>query len=179
MNGGVTPQELLRRTIAVIQETMRHELAWPFNEPVDFVALNIPTYPDIIKNPMDLGTILNNLKPPNCKYKYLHQVVDHVQLVWKNCYTFNSARSEVSKMARTVSKKFERMYQERLKLITIDDAAPAFDPGSGLLIADRVQVAAAPTTSTSKKYTNYNNKGATEEASNDGICAICGRTAHR
>ena len=29
----------------------------PFAQPVDYVALGIPHYPDIIKTPMDLGTI--------------------------------------------------------------------------------------------------------------------------
>jgi hypothetical protein len=28
-----------------------------FNEPVDWKALNLPSYPQIIKNPMDLGTV--------------------------------------------------------------------------------------------------------------------------
>ena len=32
-----------------------------FAEPVDPVQLNIPDYPDIVKNPMDLGTIEQRL----------------------------------------------------------------------------------------------------------------------
>jgi hypothetical protein len=37
-----------------------------FDKPVDPVALNIPDYPTIIKNPMDLGTInlRSALSPP-------------------------------------------------------------------------------------------------------------------
>jgi len=34
----------------------------PFNQPVDPVALNIPDYPIVIKNPMDLGTVRNKLR---------------------------------------------------------------------------------------------------------------------
>ncbi|KAL8017811.1 putative bromodomain, AAA+ ATPase domain, dynein heavy chain region D6 P-loop [Plasmopara halstedii] len=35
----------------------RHTLAWPFLEPVDPVALNVPTYFDVISQPMDLRTM--------------------------------------------------------------------------------------------------------------------------
>ncbi|KDO26014.1 hypothetical protein SPRG_08667 [Saprolegnia parasitica CBS 223.65] len=44
------------------KELMKHELAWPFLEPVDPVKLNIPTYFQIIERPMDLGTIQGRLQ---------------------------------------------------------------------------------------------------------------------
>lgn len=31
--------------------------AYAFLEPVDYIGLNLLDYPDIIKNPMDLGTV--------------------------------------------------------------------------------------------------------------------------
>ena len=40
---------------------MNHKWAGPFLHPVDPVALHIPDYFDIIKNPMDLGTIYSRL----------------------------------------------------------------------------------------------------------------------
>ena len=40
-----------------LQSLMTKEDAGAFNEPVDWEALGIPEYPDIIKNPMDLATI--------------------------------------------------------------------------------------------------------------------------
>ncbi len=36
---------------------MSHEYGWVFSSPVDPIQLNIPDYFDVIKNPMDLGTI--------------------------------------------------------------------------------------------------------------------------
>ena len=39
----------------VMRKLMRRKSAWPFLEPVDPVALNIPDYPDVIKHPMDLS----------------------------------------------------------------------------------------------------------------------------
>jgi NAD(P)H-dependent FMN reductase len=47
----------LRKCQDLLRQIMRHEHAWPFAKPVDPVALNIPDYFDIIKYPMDFGTI--------------------------------------------------------------------------------------------------------------------------
>ena len=45
--------------VGVIRQLLREEFVEEvFGTPVDPVALNIPAYFDIIKNPMDLGTIL-------------------------------------------------------------------------------------------------------------------------
>lgn len=41
----------------IVKKLRRHENAWPFNQPVDPVALKVPDYLQIVKNPMDLGTI--------------------------------------------------------------------------------------------------------------------------
>jgi hypothetical protein len=40
---------------------MKHPSGWPFNEPVDIVKLEIPDYFDIVKRPMDFGTVKSNL----------------------------------------------------------------------------------------------------------------------
>lgn len=52
----------MRKCLEILKSTMRHSFAQPFNVPVDHVALKIPDYPRIIKNPMDLGTVSENLR---------------------------------------------------------------------------------------------------------------------
>src|SRR5690349_12974708 len=47
-------QEACQKLLTLL---MNHELGWPFNQPVDPVALNIPDYFDKILHPMDFGTI--------------------------------------------------------------------------------------------------------------------------
>jgi hypothetical protein len=53
----VSGGKFLGKAKRVLRQLMKHEHAWPFNEPVDPIKLEIPDYPLIIKNPMDLGTV--------------------------------------------------------------------------------------------------------------------------
>jgi len=46
----------------ILEWLSRQSKAMPFMEPVDPVALGIPTYPDVIKNPMDISTMTEKLE---------------------------------------------------------------------------------------------------------------------
>lgn len=50
--GGAFPE-----CVRMIRQLLNHKYSGPFVEPVDPVALNIPDYLEVIKNPMDLSTI--------------------------------------------------------------------------------------------------------------------------
>ena len=65
-----------------------------FRQPVDWKGLGLLDYPQIIKKPMDLGTIKNNLE--SNKYQNKEQVASDVRLVWTNCMLYNSDGSEVT-----------------------------------------------------------------------------------
>lgn len=80
--------------------------AWPFNQPVDPVALGIPTYFDIIKEPMDFGTINQKLK--NGKYEVLAQFERDVHLVFANALLFNEPDSDIGYWAKKLRGLFER-----------------------------------------------------------------------
>jgi bromodomain-containing factor 1 len=57
-----------------IRNTKKIKVSSLFKEPVDFVALNIPQYPDFVKNPMDLGSMEGKLKAGE-----YNQVVDFMK----------------------------------------------------------------------------------------------------
>jgi len=58
-----------------------------FHYPVDWKGLKLLDYPSVITHPMDFSTIQNNLKEK--KYQLVSEVLDHIQLVWDNCKTYN------------------------------------------------------------------------------------------
>ena len=82
-----------------------------FRVPVDYKALGIPTYPDIIKEPMDLGTIDTKLK--NKQYTGVSEFVRDFNLVVNNCYTFNGHEHIVSQQAS----KMEASFNNQMKML--------------------------------------------------------------
>ncbi|KAJ5224051.1 hypothetical protein N7468_008593 [Penicillium chermesinum] len=81
------------------------QCASPFYYPVDPVALNIPTYHNIIKKPMDLQTIQTKLKTG--QYENAKEFDSDIHLMLKNCYRFN-LEGDPTYIA---GKEFEAAYQ--------------------------------------------------------------------
>ncbi|BFZ56336.1 Transcriptional activator spt7 [Savitreella phatthalungensis] len=50
---------------------------------------DVPDYYNIIKHPMDLGTLMKKLK--NLEFKSKKEFADDVMLIWQNCLTYNAA----------------------------------------------------------------------------------------
>jgi hypothetical protein len=166
----VSPQETKQVCEKVIALLMEHDLAWPFNQPVDPVALDIPMYFQIIKNPMDLGTVRHKLAQD--QYEFLHQVLADVRLVWHNCLTFNDAKSDVAKMAKELSKTFEILVKENLSGLVSDP--DVMDSSGGLLIESAIVSEKKETVvSVTTPAPPASNSAISDEAVNDGICGIC------
>ena len=93
----------------ILGDLQKHTAAAPFNQPVDPMLLNIPDYFDVIKNPMDLGTIMANLEAGD--YMSAEEVAEDVSLVWRNCRTYNPPGHPVVKMAETLEHYWIKKYQ--------------------------------------------------------------------
>eukprot|EP00519_Triparma_laevis_P003220 CAMPEP_0182504482 /NCGR_PEP_ID=MMETSP1321-20130603/17290_1 /TAXON_ID=91990 /ORGANISM="Bolidomonas sp., Strain RCC1657" /LENGTH=184 /DNA_ID=CAMNT_0024709849 /DNA_START=92 /DNA_END=643 /DNA_ORIENTATION=+ len=91
--------------------------ASPFLHPVDWKALGLYDYPTIIKNPMDLTTVLKKLK--SNQYPSLTSVSSDVRLIWKNCMTYNADGSDFYLLASEFSKRFE----EKISKLSKDPSA--------------------------------------------------------
>ncbi|KAL2255974.1 hypothetical protein VTK26DRAFT_2403 [Humicola hyalothermophila] len=70
-----------------LRKTKNYEINAAFMQPVDPVALNIPTYHKIIKKPMDLGTMAQKLGAG--EYTSAKEFEKDFDLIIKNCRTFN------------------------------------------------------------------------------------------
>ncbi|KAI6899924.1 hypothetical protein KC355_g19763, partial [Hortaea werneckii] len=80
-----------------------------FTKPVDYVALNIPSYPTIIKQPMDLGTMERKLK--DGQYATVQDFVNDFELVVNNCRTFNGDQHPITTAAMSMEAYFRRMME--------------------------------------------------------------------
>ena len=104
--------ELFNKCQRIVDILKKDEDIEPFMEPVDPVELDIPDYFDIIKNPMDIGTIERNLR--DHKYETPEEFNKEMRLVWSNCMTYNPEESDIYKMAKEFSDKFEALLQTDL-----------------------------------------------------------------
>lgn len=99
-------EELLRHFLPLHADVYNDVNAPVFRDPVDFDALGIPDYPEIITHPMDLTTIRNNLE--DGVYKEPWDVLDHFRLIFNNAWRYNRKTSKVYKMCTKVCLTFER-----------------------------------------------------------------------
>ncbi|CAM9239893.1 unnamed protein product [Pylaiella littoralis] len=81
-----------------------------FREPVNPKAMGIPDYPQIVKNPMDLGTVRSKLDEG--LYDRAEDVARDVRLIWSNCILYNSPGSEFGLLAAGLAKKFEERFSK-------------------------------------------------------------------
>ena len=64
-----------------------------FREPVDWKGMGLTDYPEIVKKPMDLGTVKKKIE--NDEYETMEEIALDIRLVWTNCMLYNRDGSEV------------------------------------------------------------------------------------
>ena len=98
----------------VLDEILKRKnqtFTYPFLQPVDPVALNIPGYFKVVKKPMDLSTIKKNLQSGEiANAKDFHAAV---KLMLDNCFKFNPSENDVHRMGKLVQELFERLWADK------------------------------------------------------------------
>jgi len=102
-NGRNTNQLEFMKNV-VLKAVWKHPNAWPFHAPVNAVRLNIPDYHEVIKTPMDLGTIEKRLQ--NHYYNDVSECIYDFTTIFVNCYVYNDASDVVVKIAKELEKWF-------------------------------------------------------------------------
>jgi len=113
------PVKLKARCLEILKPLMNHQNGWVFNVPVDPVELNLPDYFDIIKRPMDLGTVQRRLE--NGNFHSLEDFEHDVTLTFDNAMTYNQEGSVVHAMAREMKDQFVADYQRLLEQLKKED----------------------------------------------------------
>ena len=77
----------------------------------------MPTYPQIVKKPMDLQTLEENTR--QLKYKKIDDFLADLDLIWSNCKLFNVINSQIYRSAtsmETISAGLQRKFHfDKLK----------------------------------------------------------------
>jgi len=106
----------------------KHALfAAAFYDPVDPVALNIPNYFTIIKNPMDLSTVGKKLQ--SGAYQKAKEFEADIRLILSNCYKFNPPGNPVREMGKQMESLFNEKWSHKDQWIA-EHAPVALSPSS-------------------------------------------------
>ncbi|KAL9156258.1 hypothetical protein ABFS82_09G063600 [Erythranthe guttata] len=136
---------LMKECETLLSRLMTHQHAWIFNEPVDIVKHNVPDYFNVIKHPMDLGTIKRKLT--SRQYSDPMGFAADVRLTFKNAMTYNPPGHVVHVMTEKMSKYFETRWKPiEKKFLTVMDELK-----SNAVVEPESTTFAGPTRSNLKK----------------------------
>lgn len=100
--------EPLAQCLALLKVIQSKGDAAAFLYPVDWETYGLHDYPQIIKTPMDLGTVQSRLE--SGKYGHPDQFAKDVRLVWKNAMDYNRPDSDIHAKADKLRRLFERRF---------------------------------------------------------------------
>lgn len=108
--------------LSMIRSLKKQKDAAPFLKPVDYVLLNVPHYPSVIKTPMDFSTIERKLVSSNptkmdtnlsnLRYCSVDELISDVRLIFQNCITFNGPEHAISLMGKRVEVIFDKQLKQ-------------------------------------------------------------------
>ncbi|KAL3464110.1 Bromodomain-containing protein [Aspergillus heterothallicus] len=123
MNGHGTITKVQHKfLLKSIQSLKRMHDARFYKEPVDPVKMNIPHYPSIIKQPMDLGTVEQKLKTN--VYRDPQGVANDVHLMVQNAVTFNGPEHIVSIEGEKLKATFQKQMANLPKPDELEEKKP-------------------------------------------------------
>ncbi|EGX48025.1 hypothetical protein AOL_s00081g352 [Orbilia oligospora ATCC 24927] len=88
-----------------------NSIAYPFYNPVDPVALEIPDYFKIIKKPMDMSEIQRKLN--HNEYNNSNEFEADIRLMFNNCYKFNPPSSPVYDCGKQLEAVFDEKWSQK------------------------------------------------------------------
>ncbi|KAI3712970.1 hypothetical protein L1987_71540 [Smallanthus sonchifolius] len=99
---------MMRECCQILGKLMKHKHGWVFNTPVNAEAMKLYDYHNIIKHPMDLGTIKSKLTKN--EYESPLAFASDVRLTFHNAMLYNGLGSHVFIMAERLLTLFEDMF---------------------------------------------------------------------
>jgi hypothetical protein len=100
---------LMKACKDILTKLRKHKSGWVFNEPVDVEGMGLHDYYDIIKQPMDLGTVKSRLARDF--YRSPAEFANDVRLTFTNALTYNPKGHLVHGMADQLLVRFEELFR--------------------------------------------------------------------
>lgn len=150
--------EQLKYCLSIIKDLLHKKnmaFVWPFVEPVNAEQLNLHDYHQIIKKPMDLGTVKKKLE--NREYATPDEFAADVRLVFSNCYLYNGPQSDFTTMCKKVEQMFENKYAKLPDEPAINHFPLPENPSSGPVPMSSTRKPSRP----SKKHLSSSSLGGT------------------
>lgn len=104
----MTPRAISAKCLPVLRRMLDDQRSWVFRDPVDPVVLGLPDYFEVVKNPMHLSLIEQNLE--NGTYKDMATFERDTKLVFENAIFYNGEESVVGEMANAMLLNFAQAY---------------------------------------------------------------------
>lgn len=137
-----TNSMLMKQCETLLSRLMTHQFGWIFNKPVDVVELKIPDYFNVIKHPMDLGTIKS--KMASGEYSGPLDFAADVRLTFSNAMTYNPQGNDVHFMAETLGKFFEMRWKSVEKKLPVTLDVESLPSGSDIHLESETAVRMRP-----------------------------------
>lgn len=120
-------ESMMKHCRQILAKLMKHKRGWIFNTPVDAEALGLHDYHQIIKRPMDLGTVNSNLAKNF--YPTPFEFAADIRLTFNNALLYNPKTDEVHGLAEQLLGRFEDMFRPlQDKLNKLDGGRRDFHP---------------------------------------------------
>jgi Bromodomain/TAZ zinc finger len=98
------------KCLPIVQDLIDDPFGWVFIDAVDPVALGLPDYFEVVKNPMHLELVKKKLE--NAIYADMETFERDVKLVFENAILYNGEESEVGQLAQSMLVKFDQLYKD-------------------------------------------------------------------
>lgn len=92
----------------IVQKIIAKKDSDIFRDPVPYIEFGLTDYIDIVKEPMDLGTVMKNLDDK--VYKIQDESAKDVRKIWLNAMIYNMPGSKIYTTAKALSESFEANY---------------------------------------------------------------------
>lgn len=134
----------------VLKGLWKHQHAWPFHSPVNAIDLNIPDYHEVIRHPMDLGTVDKRID--NYYYRSVKECIHDINTIFINCYVYNKVGTDIVHM----SKELEKVFLAKLSMMPKEEKELGKREFHNFLDADYMDL--SPKKEPRKKLGPVNNK---------------------